>query len=345
MGPIDWEALYQISSDQSVVGLVAAGIEQISDMKVTKPMVLPFLKKVFAIETRNGEMDLFVAELFSGLYENGIQALLVKGQGVSKCYARPLWRSAGDVDLVLDDVNYQKAKVFLKKYASSVETERAYTRHLGMSIGQYEVELHGTLRIGLSHRADKVLDELQKECCSNGSVRLWSNNGVKVKLPSPTQDVLFVFTHFLKHFYVGGIGLRQICDWCRLLWTYREEIDRGLLESRLRQMGLMTEWKAFGAFVVDWLGMPVEAMPFYDPSPRWSRKAKRICSFILKVGNFGKNRDMSYYQKYPFFIRKAISLGQRLGDLARHAMIFPMDSFRFLPNILAHGFRSAAHGE
>jgi hypothetical protein len=214
-----------------------------------------------------------------------------------------------------------------------------------MQIRQWDVELHGSLRIGLSPKVDKGLDTLLGECFAEGGYRTAVIGGETVRLPSPDNDALVIFTHYLKHFYIGGIGLRQICDWCRLLWTWRETIDAGLLERRLREMGLTSEWKAFGALAVDYLGMPAEAMPLYDASARWSRKARRICAFILKVGNFGKNRDLSYYGKYPFLIRKSISLAQRLGDLARHALIFPLDSLRFLPSIMYNGLRSAARGE
>ena len=61
----------------------------------------------------------------------------------------------------------------------------------------------------------------------------------------------------LQHFFVGGVGLRQICDWCRLLWTYRERIDRDLLLRRLQEMWIVSEWKAFGAFAVEYLGLPL----------------------------------------------------------------------------------------
>ena len=87
------------------------------------------------------------------------------------------------------------------------------------------------------------------------------------------EDALVVFTHFIKHFYKGGLGARQICDWCRLLWTYKETIDLGLLEIRLKTMGLMTEWKAFAAYAVDYLGMPSEAMPLYDGACEWKLRS------------------------------------------------------------------------
>lgn len=160
-----------------------------------------------------------------------------------------------------------------------------------MTIDPWVVELHGTLRSRLWWRIDKELDEVQRDVFYGGKVRSWMNGHTQVFLPNADEDVVFVFSHILQHFYKEGIGLRQICDWCRLLWTYRETIDRKLLEKRLRMMGVMTEWKSFAALVVDYLGMPVEAIPYYSDSRKWSRKARKIMTFIFETGNFGHNRD------------------------------------------------------
>ena len=37
----------------------------------------------------------------------------------------------------------------------------------------------------------------------------------------------------------------------------------------------------------------------------------------------GHNRDMSYYSKYPYVVRKCISVSRRISDLLHHTMIFP----------------------
>ena len=68
-------------------------------------------------------------------------------------------------------------------------------------------------------------------------------------------------------------------------------IDRAQLDQRITQMRLMAEWKSFA---VDYLGLPIDAMPLYDSSPRWHRKARRICAYILEVDNFGHNRDKTH---------------------------------------------------
>ena len=144
---------------------------------------------------------------------------------------------------------------------------------------------------------------------------------------APENNAIYVFSHILDHFYKGGIGLRQICDWCRLLWTYRDSIDASLLETRLRKAGMLTEWKAFAALAVEWLGMPAEAMPLLDASRKWSRKASRIMAFILETGNFGHNRDNTFRQK-SFLVRSAISTWRYTCDTFRHLRIFPLDSLK-----------------
>lgn len=346
---VDWAEVFQLAEEQSVIGVVLAGIEH-SSVKPPQELLLQWIGEVQILEQQNKEMNQFIAVLIEKMRNADIYTLLVKGQGIAQCYERPFWRSCGDVDLFLSDSNYEKAKAFLKPMANSVEAEYDYKKHLGMNIDQWVVELHGSLRCGLSVRMDKAIDRIQYDVFCGGNVRSWVNGKTQVFLPGVDCDVMFVFTHFIKHFYTGGLGLRQICDWCRLLWKFRDSLNHELLKSRLRDLGLMTEWKAFGAFAVDYLGMPIDAVPLLDvrslkEDGRWKKKADRICSFILKVGNMGHNRDMSYFNKYPYLIRKLCSLGRRCGDLIRHARIFPLDSLRFFPYIIYNGVRSAVRGE
>lgn len=326
----DWEKVYQLAEEQSVVGLVLAGIERYknlnANLNLNQEVLLQWIGEVQILEQQNKAMNDFVAQLNKRLWHNKIYGLLVKGQGVAQCYERPLWRACGDVDLFLSDSDYDKAKEYLLQFASSKEPEAESTKHLGMTINSWVVELHGTMRSRVLSRMDKVIDEVKKDVFCGGNVRSWINGKTTVFLPSADNDIILVFTHILKHFFRGGIGLRQICDWCRLLWTYRDTIDRKLLKMRITRAGIMTEWKAFAAFAVDYLGMPTDALPLYSSDKRWSKKAQLIKKFILHVGNFGHNRDMSYYTEKPFFIRKIYSLWRQTTDGMKRFLIFPIDS-------------------
>lgn len=343
-GQIDFNVIYRLAEEQTVVGLVVAGLEHISDIKVPQAVLLNFVGNALQIERRNVSMNDFINKLMSWLENAGIFMVLVKGQGVAQCYERPLWRACGDIDLLLSSNNYERAKDYLIPLAVDVETEYKYFKHVGMTLQGWVVELHGTLQSMLSKKIDKEIDNIREGVINLGDVRVWQNDNTVVYLPSPDADVIFLFTHFLNHFYKGGLGLRQICDWCRLLWTFKDNIRKDLLAARLKKMGLLTEWKTFSALAVDYLGMPAEALPFYEASEKWSRKANRIIEFLLEVGNFGHNRDSSYYAKYPLFQRKAISFWRRIKDIGHHVTIFPLDSIRFLIGITMNGFKTVIHG-
>lgn len=341
---VDWEEVYRLAEEQSVVGVILAGIER-ANKKPSQDLLLQWIGEVQILEQQNHKMNRFVAELIEKMRSAGIYTLLVKGQGIANSYEKPLWRCSGDVDLFLSDDNYKRAKDFLVPFASEVEKEYIREKHLGMTIDGYVVELHGTLRSGLSSKIEKGLDDIKNAVFYEGKVRSWTNSGTQVFLLAADEDVVYVFTHMLQHFFKEGLGLRQVCDWCRLLWTYKESLDHGLLELRIRRMGLVSEWKAFGAFAVDYLGIQSETVPLYSADVKWKKKADMICAFTLEVGNMGHNRDMSYFEKYPYLIRKIFSMGRRCGDLIRHARIFPLDSLRFFPWIMFNGLRSAVRGE
>ena len=236
----------QLAQEQSLQRVVLQGIEELRakgiELSVPKMLLLQWIGEVQVIEQRNKEMNAFVAELIGKLRKAGIYALLVKGQGVSQCYDKPLWRSCGDVDFLLDDENYEKGKKFLSGIAQEVHKENDFDEHFSVILDGWDVELHGSMRSMLPEKTDAFIDEIQKEAFEKKRCRVWNNNGAEILLPNPDDDVIFVFTHILKHFFHYGIGLRQVCDWCRLIYTYRDSLNNGLLESRLRKMGLMSEW-------------------------------------------------------------------------------------------------------
>lgn len=288
-GKIDYNEIMRLAEEQSVVGLVTAGLEHVEDVKVPQADLLQFIGQSLQLEQTNSLMNSFIEDIVDKMRRVGIYTLLVKGQGIAQCYEKPLWRSSGDVDFLLSNDNYQKAKDFLLPLSSSQKPEEQYSKHLGMSIDQWYVEIHGSLRTGLSKRVDRIVDEVQRDVFYGGNVRSWMNGKTTVFLPSPDNDVFFVFSHFIKHFYKEGMHLRQICDWCRLLWTFRDSLNYGLLESRIKRAGLMGEWKAFAALAVDYLGMPKETMPLYDS--QFMVKGSRLVKMILRGYTGNKYKD------------------------------------------------------
>ena len=320
---IDFNEVYKIASEQSVAGLVVAGLEHVVDVAAPKDLIFAMVGETLQLEQRNKAMNAFIAQLFVKLQGEGIHGVLIKGQGAGQCYTRPLWRACGDVDLFFDKENYEKAKIYLSSFASHVDLEDKERMHLGMNIDNWIVELHGTMHSEISNRMDLGVDLVQQDIFENGGIRKWDNDGVEIALPNADNDVIIVFTHFLHHFYIGGIGLRQICDWCRLLWVYKDSLNHKLLESRISKMGLMQEWKCFGELAVKYLGMPKEAVPLLENNGSYHKKARRVMKRILETGNMGHNIDESYRWRHSEFVGLMITFGRRLKGFIKLTTIFP----------------------
>ena len=331
---IDFSEVYRIAEEQSVIGLVAAGLERISDEKVPQQWALQFAGQTIQLEQRNKAMNAFVARLIVKLRNEDIYTLLVKGQGIAQCYERPLWRACGDVDLYLSNDNYEKAKKLLLPIATNIEKEERKRLHLGMTVDGWVVELHGTMYTKLSRRMNRVADEVHRDLFYSGNIRSWNDNGVQVFLPGANNDVIIIFNHIINHFFLEGVGLRQICDWCRLLWTYRSDLDLQLLETRIRKMGLRTEWKAFYNLASRYLGMPDLGEGIMASDSRFDKKADRIMGYVLESGNFGHNRDVSYRTKSSAAVVNIITLWRRICDFAKFTRVFPVDSPKFLGQYL-----------
>lgn len=321
----DWQEVYRLATEQSVLGLVLSGLEH-SDVKPPKELLLQWIGEVQMIEQRNKEMNTYIAELIEKLRKNDIYALLVKGQGVAQCYEKPLWRVSGDVDLLLDDENYQKAKELLIPLSEVTESEDVAKKHLALKINGFEVELHGKMPFGISCRADDVVDEVLEDSLLKGRVSKWSVDETDVLLPNPDNHIVIVFTHFLRHFFIEGVGLRQICDWCRLLYSYRDSLNYELLESRIKAMGLMSEWKAFYNLASRYLGMPDLDSELTIHDSRLDKKADKIMELVLESGNFGHNKDLSYRTRYSGLTYKIVAAWRRFLDFCRFAAIFPLDA-------------------
>lgn len=308
-GTTDWQEVYRLATEQSVLGLVLAGLEH-SDVKPPQVLLLQWIGEVQMIEQRNKAMNAFVAEAIGALRENDIYALLVKGQGIAQCYEKPHWRPSGDIDFFLSKDNYGKAVSFFKNRYSNYKDGGRYSQEYAFYTDQWMIEVHGSLRTCLSSRIDKEVDTVQKSVFYGGNVRSWDNNGTLVFLPAPTEDVFLVFTHFIKHFYKEGMSLRQVCDWCRLLWTYRESLNYGKLGLWITKCGLMGEWKAFYNLASRYLGMPDldSRLMFHDS--RFDDKADRLMEFIL--GGYS---------------------GNKAKDTLQIAKIFPWKALRYSPSI------------
>ncbi len=66
-----------------------------------------------------------------------------------------------------------------------------------------------------------------------------------------------------------------------------------------------------------------------DLEANLKRKADRVLGLVLKSGNFGHNKDLSYRTRYSGITYKIVAAWRRLKDFASLIPVFPVDAPRF----------------
>ena len=143
-------------------------------------------------------------------------------------------------------------------------------------------------------------------------------------LPPMRFDLMFVFVHLMNHFFDGGVGLRQVCDWMRYLHENRSTIDLSQLEKDLHTLGLMPHWQTIASTAVCSLGAPKESIPFYSPS--FDKKGRIALNHILRSGNFGMLRTNVFEEKNSHLMRRFGTLLSLFPSYGRVARLFPADA-------------------
>lgn len=342
-GCTDWEALYRLSLDQTVVPLVTDGINRLPrEFLPSEPERLdPFLGDMMVTAKRNRVLDAFIPKLFNALAD--IPVVLVKGQSLAQDYLEPERRQPGDIDLLLMPASYEAAKAVLLPKATKVLEEQAEIWHQGMHFHNIEVEIHGSVSTLISKRLDRKLAVLLEEQFDGRTFPSVSIGGAGIPVPEADFNAIYIFVHFLQHYWSGGVGLRQLTDWMVFVSVHKRDIHPVILERRLHEFGLLHLWKVFTGFVQEYLGCPAEKLPLAaKPDPK---KNARIWKYIRRSGNFGKNQDRSR-KKESYLVRKFHSLWRLVvADRLRHFPVFPKESIRFFFGSFGYGLQRLARGE
>ena len=342
-GGVDWEALYRLSFAQTVGPLVTDGVNRLpKEYLPAEPEHLdPFLGDMMATAQRNRVLDSFIPKVFHAL--RGIPVVLVKGQSLAQDYPDPERRQPGDIDLLLPPSSYAAAKDILLPKATHVSKEDLQTLHQGMHFYSVEVELHGSISTLMSRKLDRQLAALLKEQFDGRSLPTVTIGGAEIPVPEANFNAVYIFVHFLQHYWSGGVGLRQFVDWTTFVSVHKRDIHPVILEQRLEELGLLNLWKVFTGFAQEYLGCPAEKLPLAArPKPR---KNARIWRYVRRCGNFGKNQDRKR-KKESYLVRKIHSLWRLvIADRLRHFPVFPKESIRFFFGAFGYGLQRLAKGE
>ena len=331
----------KLALSQTVLGIVGNVI--ITDKTLSSYLTereLAYLRKlVMSVVSVSYTWNCSVRNIFMEMHDNGVEPILLKGQGIAQYYPNPDFRQCGDIDLYVGKQYFEKACEVVKALATEndMATVKHTKKHFHIYLGKVPVELHLYSDVYYPKRLDRIYQEISDAGISVAPVEV-ELAGYPVKTPSVNFNVFYIFNHLWHHFIADGVGLRQICDLCVLLHRFHGQIDYNYLRNVLERMGLMKQWKIFGSIAVDKLGLPVEEYPFYDK--KYSRLKEKVFRLVMLEGNFGQQNLKDQKRPDGYLRGKLYSLAFRTKRNMRVLFLFPKDSLRHIGKVVDKGIRA-----
>ena len=303
----EWNDVFLLSRRQTVLGLTYRGLDFLADdMQPPMALAVKWMAHVDRIEAANAKMDKAVCSLFSKFAQNGVDAVLQKGQGMARMYPEPHLRECGDIDLYFpghDGVSDPLEGIFDAQRQKMPDDSWSYEAD-GVIIEHHPflLDIQNPLR-------QKYIRSLIAEKGFE-KVPVGDADPVEVMVPAPEVNLLLLSSHILKHALGVGIGLRQICDYAVACRYYADRIDPDGMRDIWHRAGLSRWSELLDGFVSDVIAM--RAKPDVAIS---SKKTSILLDIILKGGNFGVYSKDRAVASRNVLSRKAHTLKSFVGNM------------------------------
>ena len=300
----EFEELMEMAGEQTVTGLVGDCLIK-NNIKLEREDALGLYAKMKAIEKANARVNENLVSFVNFMERKGIDYIIVKGQVAGSFYPNPNARMSGDVDLYFVGENYEKIKSLVEQRLGKQLSKLSDGKHVEFEVNGVIFELHDKLSRLATRKHQAYWDQMIDNAILEGTDTVMIN-GKEIKTLSATYNAMYIFVHLFYHMTASGVGLRQLCDWAMILNrthpnppclgrefdtaesnNKKSSLNREDLGGSLLRLGNFKAYKAMGAFLVEYLGLPEEQFPFVltEKDRKWVETIKKN---ILKRGNFGR---------------------------------------------------------
>lgn len=230
---LDYQKLFDLANQHQISALIYNQIYNFDDFPVElKEIWKSQTFKINVIQTRKTMKMLQVYEQF--LNQN-LKVLIVKGLICRSLYPQPDNRQSNDEDLYVQKEEFEKTKDILLKNNFAVVLESNDVATFIDPVSGLSIELHTAL-FSLESKAygnyQKYFDHAFDECIVH------QIDGVNVYSLEYSQHLLFLILHFVKHFFHGGVGIRQVADIVMYSEAYGDRIDWDSLYAVLKDLNI-----------------------------------------------------------------------------------------------------------
>lgn len=213
----EWRRLMKLSREQMLMPVVFEAVYASMPEDLEKEYRAVSLA---LISSQIRKTDAFL-KLYQKLTEQGIEPLVFKGIVCRDSYLLSDWRISSDEDIYIERNQFMEFHSFMKEMgfqaidpSFSSEHETVYRQENLLIEGHWE----------LFPQESQILEQLNSltEGILERAVHL-EVEGISVLSMEPTDHMIYLLLHAMKHVALAGVGIRQICDIVQ--WDKKYDID------------------------------------------------------------------------------------------------------------------------
>ena len=279
----DWDLLYEIAQQQSLLGVLFYGIQRDGVEKPEKKLLLKWYSISERIRQSNQATNKAAVELMQSFRDKGFRTCILKGQGNTLNYPNPYIRTSGDIDIWVEG-GCNKVLNWVRKNVGNAEFMYHHIEFKKVHGVETEVHYRPSFMNCLVHnrRMQKWFEQVADEQFRH-EVELPDGVG-KVCVPTNGFNRIYQIAHISNHFFHEGIGLRQILDYYFVLRQGFTEEERKHDEQLLKDFGLYKMASAVMFVLKEILDLEPELMIV----PANTKVGQFLLDELLQSGNFGQ---------------------------------------------------------
>lgn len=230
---LDYQKLFDLANQHQISALIYNQIYNFDDFpEEIKQRWKRDALKINAFQTRK---TMKILQVYRQFLKQKLKVLIVKGLVCRSLYPQPDNRQSNDEDLYVQKEEYGAVKEILLKNNFTVVSDSNDVTTFIDPVSGLSIELHTALFSSESKaygNYQRYFDQAFDECIVH---RI---DGVEVYSLEYTQHLLFLILHFVKHFFHGGVGIRQVVDIVMYSEAYGDKVDWDRLYDILKDLNI-----------------------------------------------------------------------------------------------------------
>ena len=268
----DWNAVLKEAEAQAVLNLmIGAAPAEVRESRrnVSSSFTAQYVRILY-----------YQNNLYTLLKQNNIPMVILKGAAAAIYYPHPEQRVMGDIDFLVPEECFNKAKDLLSQNDYEIDEDPRYQRHIVIKKDRIVFEMHRYFSSETVNIEQFINAEMSR-------AEIKTVSGYEIPMLPRLSNGLVLLGHLAQHLR-SALGLRQVIDW--MMYAARELDDAFWdqdFENAVKETGLETLAVTATRMCQIYLGLSEDIT--------WCQHADsdlcaELMESVLTSGNFGKKQ-------------------------------------------------------